>query len=113
MNVLEEDPETQSIMDNFNHVGKRADKIRASYDVEAGRIVVENYTMTCPDCEGDGYYDERGDVICEDCGVVIVGSERSLAYSTGTTGQGFTTDTHFERKGVSNPHPPGWEEPIA
>lgn len=35
---------------------------------------VDEYTMTCPECEGDGRYDSRGDVICEDCGVVLGGA---------------------------------------
>lgn len=34
---------------------------------------VDYYTMECPECGGDGWYDERGDVICEngECGCVL------------------------------------------
>lgn len=32
---------------------------------------VEHSTMLCDECGGEGWYDERGDVICDDCGMVL------------------------------------------
>lgn len=69
-------------------VGKRADKekvvdiknpknSRGQYVLFDGetrlRKEVEQYTMTCDmeNCDGIGRYDERGEVVCEDCGRVI------------------------------------------
>lgn len=69
-------------------VGKRADKTKVvciKNDKNAQGIPImkngetrlrkelERYTMTCdmPDCEGEGRYDEIGEVICPDCGRVI------------------------------------------
>lgn len=75
---------TNTMSRHTSYVNQRADKIRVEaagnvedYKREDGLVTsgvpkkVEHYTMTCPDCDGVGRYDERGDVICEDCGVVI------------------------------------------
>lgn len=32
---------------------------------------VEHSTSTCDECGGEGWYDHRGDVICEDCGMML------------------------------------------
>lgn len=32
---------------------------------------VEYSTQTCPECDGEGWTDEYGDVICEDCGLML------------------------------------------
>jgi tRNA(Ile2) C34 agmatinyltransferase TiaS len=69
---------------HMDFIGQRADKavvkaVTGIEEYEDGNGIrtkgvakkVEHYTMTCPDCGGDGYFDNRGDVICEDCGVVI------------------------------------------
>lgn len=80
-------------MGQTNFTNQRADKIRfeeiaGDYEpgenehiVEVGgrkRLIVE-YTVTCPDCDGDGRYDDRGDIICDDCGVVINGNPLPLS----------------------------------
>lgn len=71
-----------------NKVGKRADKTEVvaienpknslgMYVMFEGetrlRKSIKRYTMTCDihECEGVGRYDEKGEVICEDCGRVI------------------------------------------
>jgi hypothetical protein len=77
--------------DELNFINQRADKISV-HDILEGEeddheIVInkngilraiDEYTMTCPDCGGDGYYDDRGEVICEDCGVVISGGQDAV-----------------------------------
>lgn len=60
----------------MDFIGQRADKFVVRDAVmRDGKIYkdVDHYTVTCPDCEGNGYYDNRGDVICEDCGAVLSG----------------------------------------
>ncbi|WP_143421016.1 hypothetical protein [Halorubrum halodurans] len=32
---------------------------------------VDYSTSACDECEGEGWYDERGDVICDDCGMML------------------------------------------
>lgn len=77
---------------NMDFINQRADKVVVhdvieGEDVEGVVIVkggvereVVSYTMTCPepDCGGDGYYDELGEVVCEDCGCVISGSGKPV-----------------------------------
>ena len=36
------------------------------------RVVVEYYTVTCEECEAPAYYDEIGEPICEECGMVCI-----------------------------------------
>lgn len=52
--------------------GKRADKflITNRYPTE-----IDYYTITCDECGGDGYYNQIGEVICEDCGLVLTGGQ--------------------------------------
>jgi len=70
----------------LDFIGKRADNILIEdvldgeeYDdaevVEKQGVLraITVYTSTCPECRGDGYYDDLGEIICEDCGVVISG----------------------------------------
>lgn len=75
----------------MNFIGQRADKVVVRDILEGDEtdnpVMVKNgvereivsYTMSCPDddCGGDGYYDDIGEVICEDCGVVISGEKRA------------------------------------
>jgi hypothetical protein len=65
---------------HMDFVGQRADKavVADTSVADDGSFTkeVEYYTMTCPDCDGDGYYDDLGEVICEDCGVVISGDKK-------------------------------------
>ena len=74
--------------DSMDFIGKRADSILIE-DVLDGEdydddVVIEKQgtlraitvsTSTCPDCGGDGYYDDIGEIVCEDCGVVISGDD--------------------------------------
>lgn len=69
----------------MNKTGKRADKtevvgIKNAKSAEGIPIMhgesrlrkdIERYTITCDDCDGVGRYDDRGEIICEDCGLVI------------------------------------------
>lgn len=60
---------------HMDFVGQRADKavVVGFGEMHKGTIVkdVEHYTMSCDECGGDGYYDQRGDVICEGCGMML------------------------------------------
>lgn len=83
--LLEEHDDEEDIfrllMDNFNHPGQRADKYVVHGGTEDGYKDVEHYTMTCPECESVGRYDDRGDVVCEndECGVLIAGPESPMS----------------------------------
>jgi hypothetical protein len=70
----------------LDFIGQRADKevVRSIKGVEeyeqANGVVtsgvvkeVDYYTITCDECGGDGYFDQIGEVVCEDCGLVISG----------------------------------------
>lgn len=71
-----------------NKTGMRADKTKVEeilnpknswgqYVMSEGesrlRKDLSRYTMSCDlnDCDGDGYYDNIGEVVCEECGRVI------------------------------------------
>lgn len=75
-------------------IGQRADKILVTdllgvEDYEQANGIVKNgvvkeiehYTMTCGECDGTGFYEEPGEVICEDCGMVLSG-DRQPVFST-------------------------------
>jgi len=99
---------------HMSFIGQRADKIKVT-DVNhvdeiehANGIVtsgvvkeVEHYTMTCPDCDGDGYYDQRCDVICEDCGVVISGEQAVIRteYNADAKDSGMGSSRGLEKMG--------------
>lgn len=68
----------------LDFIGQRADKAVVEavqgveeYQQENGIVTsgvvkkVDHFTMTCDECGGDGYYDQIGEVVCEDCGMVI------------------------------------------
>lgn len=93
MNPDEEQDELYQPMGNLmDFIGQRADKVVIK-DIldgddpreEDSAVIVKggvqreviSYTMTCPECAGVGYYDDIGQVICEDCGVVISGEEQA------------------------------------
>lgn len=101
--------------------GKRADKISVNVVADPGdeddddvmvidgriRKEVEYYTITCDECGGDGYYEERGEVICEDCGLVLSGDDQvtlpvDYSGSRGFTGQDPKADAD-DRKGIVEP----------
>jgi len=57
-------------------IGKRADMmIVEGAEVKDGLVYknIDYYTIECPECDGTGYYDERGDVICDNCGLMLGG----------------------------------------
>lgn len=76
----------------MDFIGQRADKVVVRDMLEGeeaeGNTIVKNgiereivtYTMSCPDedCGGDGYYDDRGEVICDECGTVISGEKQPV-----------------------------------
>lgn len=77
----------------LDFIGKRADSILVEdvlegeeYDDDDAVIIekqgtlraIKSYTSTCPECGGDGYYNSIGEIICEDCGVVISGDNRAV-----------------------------------
>lgn len=105
------------VMHQHSYVGKRADKFTIDDIVEAdedeidGHIVragqtmkvVSHYTMTCSDCGGDGRYDDRGEVICEDCGFVVSG-DRPITLAVDYDGsRGFSNDDPTNTRGHSEP----------
>lgn len=85
----------------MDFVGQRADKavvkdVKSVQDVErADGItregvpkIVEHYTVSCDECGGEGYYDQIGEIICEDCGMVLSGDRPPVIqtdYSEGET----------------------------
>jgi DnaJ-class molecular chaperone len=85
--------------EHMSFIGQRADKVRVTevgppQEVEYADGVtrhgrpktVEEYTMTCPECGGTGYHERPGEVVCEDCGVVISGDEQptlAIEYAEG------------------------------
>jgi len=86
----------------MDFIGKRADNmliedVLEGEEYEDAEIIekqgilraVTFYTSECPECGGDGYYDKLGEIICEDCGVVISGDEQpTLAIEYSTDGEG-------------------------
>lgn len=76
----------------MDFIGQRADKtlvrdVLEGEEVEGDTIVkngvereIVSYTMSCPDddCDGDGYYDDIGEVICDGCGCVISGEKQPV-----------------------------------
>lgn len=102
---------------NVDFQGQRADKIRVRPaegeevpDTDGLGIPkkVEHYTVTCPECDGVGYYEERGEIICEDCDIVITGDQSvSLPYDFGGS-RGFrsgpeSTRHRFGHEGTTEP----------
>lgn len=82
---------------HMNFVGQRADKaiVVGFGEMRDGVITkeVDRYTITCPDCETAGRYDQRGEIVCEDCGFVLSDRPATIAteYSEGddkSIGQG-------------------------
>lgn len=78
-------------MSHSSYVGKRADKVvvkavlgRQEYtDADGNTRVgvakdVERYTVTCDECDSVGRYDERGEIICEGCGMVLSGESKPV-----------------------------------
>lgn len=109
-NPLRDYEEKLEIMENFNHPNQRADKFVV--EIEGGTKRATYYTMTCPDCGGVGRYDERGDVVCEDCGVLIAGPESPMSMPVDTTDtRGYATETYYSRHKRRKTHR-GSDEPL-
>lgn len=77
----------------MDFIGQRADNVvikdvLEGEDTDEAQTITKNgverkvvsYTATCPDedCGGDGYYDDIGEIICEDCGCVISGEKQPV-----------------------------------
>lgn len=76
---------------HMDFIGQRADKFVVtdlkSIDEVEGDVVrqdtgivkeVDHYTISCDECGGDGYYDGRGEIICEGCGMVLSGDDQPV-----------------------------------
>lgn len=108
---------------NSSFVGQRADKAivvdvggvetieQPSGMVKNGVVKeVQRYTITCPLCDGDGYYDQRGDIVCEDCACVI--NDRPVAIREDYSGsRGFRDNTRGARDGDSRNRTEATNEP--
>lgn len=51
--------------------GQKGDGIRREGVVKE----VEYYTVTCDECDGTGYYNYKGEIICDECGLVLSGDD--------------------------------------
>lgn len=103
----------------MNKIGMRADStdvvaiLNPKYDNgvpimgDSSRLQkdLEYRTSTCKmgDCEGIGRYDARGEIICEDCGCVISGSEEASMFGDKYTG-GSANQSSSRNRGASG-HP--------
>jgi len=91
MNDDEHQPTIVMCPDSMDFINQRADSLLIE-DVLDGEeyddaVVIEKqgtlraiqcHTSVCPDCGGDGYYNQIGEIICEECGVVISGDEQAM-----------------------------------
>lgn len=110
---------------HMDFIGQRADKVKVT-DVmgveeieQADGVVregvvkkVEHYTVSCSECDdGDGYYDDLGEIICEGCGMVLSDKRAVLRteYSEGpgdSIGQGRGLEVPADRE-IPGTHEPG------
>lgn len=103
-------------MHQHSYVGKRADKFSVTGTTEVdhddidGTLVrsgvakiVEHYTMDCPECGTDGRYDERGEVVCPECGVVISGDKQVTLAVDYSNSRGFDGEDGSDLPGHSEP----------
>lgn len=109
----------------MNKTGKRADGLlvtniknpkndRGQYLFFEGetrlRKEVERYTSTCEECEDvPGRYDDRGEIVCPECGLVISGGTEDTDYADQIyadkySGQGGANDSSNGNRGASG-HP--------
>lgn len=72
------------LSNHMNFIEQRADKavVVGFGEMHNGVIAkeVERYTISCNECDGDGYYDQRGEIVCEGCGMVL--SDRTAVIAT-------------------------------
>lgn len=68
-----ENLEEQIKLMHFDFTGQRADKF--TVHINRGGIEIDRYTITCDECDGTGYYNKLGEIICDTCGLVLVGNE--------------------------------------
>lgn len=115
-------PYPRNMSRHMDFVGQRADKavvvdILGVEQVEQPNGVVrdgvvkevDHYTVSCNECDGDGYYDQRGEVICEGCGMVLSGEKRPVInteYSEGdkdSMGRGRGLEKMGDQQGTHEP----------
>lgn len=70
---------------------------------------VEYYTMTCDECDGTGWYNYKGEVICDGCGLVLSGGSDAVIkteYSEGdndSMGRGRGLEKLDDSRGTHRP----------
>lgn len=69
--------------------GQRADKFTVNLS-KRGKIEIDYYTMTCDECGGTGWHDDRGEVVCEDCGLVLSGGASPVVFKDYSGSRGFS-----------------------
>lgn len=63
-----------TVVDSKVGTGKKGDGIRRKGVVKH----VEYYTVTCDECDGTGYYNDIGEIICDGCGLVLSGDAQPV-----------------------------------
>lgn len=88
---------------HMDFIGQRADKIVVVGfgEMHEGTIAkkVEEYTVSCNECGGDGYYDERGEIICEGCGMVLSGHPATIQTEWSMSDDGMGMGRGLEKMG--------------
>jgi hypothetical protein len=107
---------------HMHFIGTRADSYTVTgvkdpieYEREDGVITtgvpkeVEHYTVSCDECGGTGFYDQIGEIICEDCGMVLSGDDQPIVMTEfGDSDDGIGSSRGFEKMGeVRGPDIPG------
>lgn len=107
-------------------IGQRADVIVVEGVTEGDKFrkEVTSHTLTCPECGGTGYYDERGDVICDGCGMMLGGEpviptehgtddarESESDGSTAGSGTDYGTDMKPQARGLGTTDVPPIPDP--
>lgn len=113
-----------SVPPHMDFIGQRADKIKVTdvkgvEDIEQsdgivreGVVkIVDHYTVSCNECDADGYYDDLGEIICEGCGMVLSDKQAVIRteYSEGdgkSIGNGRGVEVNPDRD-VPGTHEPG------
>lgn len=105
----------------YSFVGQRADKmsITGLSEVDGdhdGHVIrgtgiakeIEHYTVTCDECREDGEggvgrYDDKGDIICEDCGMVLSGGRQAQLPVDYSGSRGYAEEDGDHPMGVVEP----------
>lgn len=100
---------------HMDFIGQRADKaivvdVHSAEDMDGGGIVkngvvkeVEEYTIGCDECDGVGYYDQRGEIICDGCGMVLSGEKSAVIKTEFSEGE---KDSIGRGRGLETPPTP-------